>query len=485
VSETRVPARRVRARALFATLIAIVITFAVPAPTRAADEARWMFNPSVTVQVSLTIPDSSMEQISCDMGAERPYVPATFTMTYSKSGQPTRAYGPSEIKLKVKGQYGSFRCLPSGEKAGLKLKFPSGARPWGLKKLTLNNMVQDGSMVREVLSYEAFRSLGIAAPRTGFAQVTINGTYRGIFLNVETMDSVALPRWYPTTQHLYEGSYGSWWGDVSDAGSGHYEVDEGDEEIRTDLQTLLDTARNLDAGWYARMHPLADLEQMTKMWAGEWFLGHWDGYSQFITNNYYLHSDVGGRFTMMPWGTDQSFQWAERYDGAGAHFIFNGCVQDPICHGQYVDALANIASRWRGWLLSRRADTVYSFVTAESMGIADVKSFIAARPGEHAAWISTLPKTPRNLSVSSARGRTGTINVSWRKPSSAVEITGFALEYRLGTGAWTRVQLSRSTTSYVIRGLAGGRYTVQVRSLGESAISPAVMKGLPVPGTPP
>ncbi|MBM4185649.1 MAG: hypothetical protein FJ207_15755, partial [Gemmatimonadetes bacterium] len=272
-----------RDRALFATLVAFVIAFAGPAPAGAvspSDDAQWMFRPTVMVQVNLSIPDSSMEQISCDMGAERPYVPATFTMTYSKSGQPTRAYGPSEIKLKVKGQYGSFRCLPSGEKAGLKLKFPSGARPWGLKKLTLNNMVQDGSMVREVLSYEAFRSLGIAAPRTGFAQVTINGTYRGIFLNVETMDSVALPRWYPTTQHLYEGSYGSWWGDVSDAGSGHYEVDEGDEEIRTDLQTLLDTARNLDAGWYARMHPLADLEQMTKMWAGEWFLGHWDGYSQ-------------------------------------------------------------------------------------------------------------------------------------------------------------------------------------------------------------
>lgn len=435
-----------------------------------------MFDPAVMVQVSLTIPDSSMEQISCDMGAERPYVPATFTMTYAKRGQPTKTYGPSAITMKVKGQLGSFRCLPAGDKAALKLKFPSGARPDGLKKLTLNNMVQDGTMVSEVLAYEVFRSLGVAAPRTGYAQVTINGTYRGIFLNVETMDDVALPRWYPTTQHLYEGSYGSWWGDVGNAFSGHYEVDEGSDGVRTDLQTLLDTARNLDPGWYARMHPLADLEQMTRMWAAEWFLGHWDGYSQYITNNYYLHSDASGRFTMLPWGTDQAFQWADRYDGSGDHFIFNGCVQDPICHGQYVDALALIAGRWSGLKLDRRADTVYKFVAAESSGISDVKSFIAARPVEHAAWINTLPKSPSNLSASATRSRVGEIRSTWRKPSSSVPITGFALEYRLGTGAWTRVELSSTATSHTVTGLAAGSYTVRIRSLGDGLISPSVSR---------
>jgi hypothetical protein len=478
-----VTAYRVRVRALFATLVAVAITFASPAPTRAVDDAKWMFDPAVMVQVSLTIPDSSMEQISCDMGAERPYVPATFSMTYAKRGQPTKTYGPSAITLKVKGQYGSFRCLPAGEKAGLKLKFPSGARPDGLKKLTLNNMVQDESMVREVLSYEVFRSLGVAAPRTGYAQVSINGTYRGIFLNVETMDSVALTRWYPTTQHLYEGSYGaSWisWGDVGDAFSGHYEVDEGSEGVRTDLQTLLDTSRNLDPGWYARMHPLADLDQMTKMWAAEWFLGHWDGYSQFITNNYYLHSDASGRFTMMPWGTDQSFQWSERYDGASEHFIFNGCVQDPICSGMYVDALAFIESKWNGWKLDRRADTVYRIVAAESSGVAPIKEFVAARDDEHREWVATLPRIPSSVSVSTVRNRAGEIRATWKRPSLAVPITGYAVEYRAGSGAWTRTITAATSTSVTITGLSAGSYTVRVRSLSDGLQSPSATKTITV-----
>jgi len=475
--------RRVRVRALFATLVAIALTFAAPAPTRAVDDAKWMFDPSVMVQVNLTIPDSSMEQISCDMGAERPYVPATFSMTYTPRRGAAKSFGPWAITLKVKGQYGSFRCLPSGDKAGLKLKFPSGSRPDGLKKLTLNNMVQDESMVSEVLSYEAFRALGVAAPRTGYAQVTINGTYRGIFLNVETMDSVALPRWFPTTQHLYEGSYGAaWisWGDVADATSGHYEVDEGDEDDRTDLQNLLDTARDGSDGWYARMHPIADLDQMTKMWAAEWFLGHWDGYSQFVINNYYLHADGSGRFTMMPWGTDQAFQSANRYDGASEHYIFNGCVADPICGGMYVDALSFIESKWNGWRLDRRADTVYRVVAAESSGVALTKEFIAARDDEHRAWIATLPRIPSSLSTSTSRSRPGEIRVSWRRPSLAVPITGYAVEYRAGSGAWTRTTAAASSTSLTLTGLSAGSYTVRVRSLSDSLQSPSVSRSVTV-----
>jgi hypothetical protein len=177
---------------------------------------------------------------------------------------------------------------------------------------------------------------------------------------------------------------------------------------------------------------------------------------------------------MMPWGTDQSFQGADRYDGSADHYIFNGCVQDPICHGQYVDALALIAGKWRSWRLDRRADTVYKMVTTESYGVTDVKSFIAARPVEHAAWINSLPKVPTNLSATSTRSRAGELRVTWRKPTSVVPITGFALEYQLSTGAWTRVQLSSTTTSHTLTGLAAGRYNVRVRSLSDGLISPSI-----------
>ena len=115
------------------------------------------------------------------------------------------AYGPLAIGARLKGS-ASFR--PLSGKAAFKLKFAhsvKGQRFLGLKTLTLNNMVQDPSMVHEVLAYEAFRAVGIPAPRTGYAYLRVNGADYGVYLNVETPDNVFLPRWFASTGHLYEG----------------------------------------------------------------------------------------------------------------------------------------------------------------------------------------------------------------------------------------------------------------------------------------
>jgi spore coat protein CotH len=460
-----------------ALVLLSAVTLTVPT-ARAADEAAWMFDPLVMVDVNLTIPQTSMDQIPSNMDAERPYVPATFTMTYSVDGNVVKSYGPWGITLKVKGMYGSFRSLPNGEKAGLKLKFPSGRRPDGLKKFTLNNMVQDGTMVHEALSYEVFRAMGVAAPRTGYARVTINGVYFGIYLNLETPDTVSLPRWFPTTGHLYEGSYGGWWGDVGDAFSGHYEVDEGSEADRTDLQTLLDTARNTTPGWYARMEPIANLEQMTRMWACEWFTGHWDGYSQFITNNYYLHSDASGRFSMMPWGTDQTFTWANRFDESGDHFIFNNCMRDPIGRAMYTDALQEIAAIWEDLELESRADEIYQLVSSESGGVHDVKNFISARLNEHNAWIAKFPKPPASLTIRKSKPRVEgqTIKVYWEMgkgngKSKSAKSERCAVEYRSTTTPWTRINVKNDEEYVTLKNLPAGSYTVRIRAIGKQGDS--------------
>lgn len=437
--------------------------------------ASWMFDPSVVVDVNIELPQSSIDQLPTQMEQERLYVPATFTMTHTREDQLLRSYGPWEVTLKVKGMYGSFRNLPAGEKAGLKIKFPKGSRPDGLKKLTLNNMVQDGSMVREVLAYHVFREMGIAAPRTGYARVTINGVYYGIYLNLETMDDVALPRWYPETSHLYEGSYGNWWGDMADPFSGHYEVDEGDEEDRSDLAKLIEVSRSERKGWLARMNKVADLEQMAMMWACEWFTGHWDGYSQHLPNNYYLHADAKGRFTMLPWGTDQTFTWAARFNEAPEHFIFNNCLRDPIGRAMCTDALQILAARWEGLGLDEQALAAYASVASESQGIDDVRGFIVSRLQEHKAWAESLPNSPRSLVVKRG-GPQGKrwVDVSWRPAvysPTALGVIAYALEYRSEGGHWRRIYLGRTERKMRLSNLPLGNYEVRLRAVGWQGVS--------------
>jgi spore coat protein CotH len=135
-------------------------------------------------------------------------------------------------------------------------------------------MLQDMSMTREVLAYETFRASDVVAPRTGYAYVWLNGIDYGLHLNVETMDDVALKRAYgdfDDPQHLYEGPAEV---DLAPGSAGMYEVDEGDDGDLSDLEALITAANETSFGFSERMAPVADLEQMTRMWAVERYIAH-------------------------------------------------------------------------------------------------------------------------------------------------------------------------------------------------------------------
>ena len=54
-------------------------------------------------------------------------------------------------------------------------KYVEGQSFLGLEKMTLNNMVQDPSMIHEVLAYAIFRAFDVPCPRTGYATLRVNG----------------------------------------------------------------------------------------------------------------------------------------------------------------------------------------------------------------------------------------------------------------------------------------------------------------------
>ena len=186
-------------------LAAVALAGASPAAATEAPPgpAGWLFDPDAVVEIDLQLPQQTIEILEVDPEGE--YQPATFSLT--ADGQ---TYGPLEVGARLKGGIGSFR--PLTRKAAFKLKFDEfvdGQTFFGLEKLTLNNMVQDPTMIRETLAYEAFRSLGVPASRTGYAWLRVNGEPYGLYLNIEVLDSVSLPRWFGSTRHLYEGSYGT------------------------------------------------------------------------------------------------------------------------------------------------------------------------------------------------------------------------------------------------------------------------------------
>ena len=363
----------------------------------------WLFEPTAVHEIFLTVPQASLDALAAD---PRTYVPASFALKAAGV-----RYRPYEVGVRLKGD-SSFRPLTA--KAAFKIKFNhvvKGQRFHGLRHLTLNNMIQDRSMVREAVAYEAFRAAGLPASRSGYAFVRVNGAAYGLYANVETVDAEMLrkwPAWFPSTRHLYEGETHD---DVVPPMAAQLKVDEGDPSDRGDLEALVGALANTAAPYSQRLAPVADLAQLTRFWAVEKYLGHEDGYSG-NPNNYYLHSDEAGRFRMLPSGLDKTLSDRVPYGptrstrpqasssaGDEGGRLFTSCVVEPACKQLYLAAVADVRRRMPGLRLESRVDAIAAALrpwqaldprlehppalTEET--VARARAFLASRSSDH-AW---------------------------------------------------------------------------------------------------
>jgi hypothetical protein len=415
--------RTLRASFLVLLIAAFGTVFAQAA---VAYDAAEMYDPGEVVFIDLTLSDQAETELEDEPGE---YVPGTFSLTRSSDGTPAgEGVAPvlpaRPVEVRLKGSVGgSFREIT--EKAGFKLKFKKEDAFLGLRKMTLNNMVQDPSMVHETLAYAAFRATGVPASRTGFAFVRLNGEDIGVYLNLENLDDIGLTRIFGSpfdkkTQHLYEGERGD---DLVPGGAADFEIDEGGDETG-DLEALIDAVNDGGSSpLSARVASHAELIEMGRMWAVEKYIEHWDGYAGHTDqtqaenrerpNNYYLYSDPTGRFQMLPWGTDQTWRPTAAipgrkvtFDGPGGVF-FNKCLNDQECFRAYWAGL-NLATHTipgldPGALAEETADLLAPWQEEErdkgrpepdadeageiEDGVEETLDFIAARQAEAQAWL--------------------------------------------------------------------------------------------------
>lgn len=64
-------------------------------------------------------------------------------------------------------------------------EYVDGQTAFGLQSFVLNNMLGDYTYMKEYISYDLMREVGVAAPYFGFAQIKVNGEDWGLYLAVE------------------------------------------------------------------------------------------------------------------------------------------------------------------------------------------------------------------------------------------------------------------------------------------------------------
>lgn len=100
--------------------------------------------------------------------------------------------GKGNTSLTQVEQYGNSRY-------SFKLEFDhydNALNYYGLDKLSLNNLIQDNTMLKDYLCYQLMGSFGVDAPLCCFVYITVNGENWGLYLAVEGVEESFLQRNY-------------------------------------------------------------------------------------------------------------------------------------------------------------------------------------------------------------------------------------------------------------------------------------------------
>lgn len=355
-----------KSRSLLALIMLSMTGSLLTAPTVSAatsyvegtDSAAAMFDPLKVSNFSLQMSDADFESlrypnVSWDNEGDW----RETRMSFKMSG---KSYGPYNVGVHLKGAWGSWRDV-SG-KAAFKIKMDAFVKDqslFGQKLLTLNNMVQDSSYIHEVITYRLFRKLGIPSPRTGYANVTLNGINYGLHLNVETMNKQLLERWGITSNHLYKGAVPHF-PDLYPGSEWAFAVESGSQTNYSDLTNFM-AIQNLNGEqWWSEMSKVTNMELLTLGWASEIFAGHWDGYA-INRNNYFINFDKSGQVSFLPWGVDQTWGGAIDYSGSPA-LLPNKCWAYEPCSETYRQSMAKVARVAKSLDLNNMASLVSSAI---------------------------------------------------------------------------------------------------------------------------
>ena len=212
------------------------------------------------------------------------------------------------VEMHLKGAIGSFR--PIDENPALTLSFAKHGGPafHGLKKISLNNSVQDGALVSEKFSRELFRKAGVPAPRVGYATVRLNGRDLGVYLLVEGYNRQFLQPHFNPDGNLYDGGLGK---EISTDGTQPVNSGRAPKD-QSRLKDLVAAAEEPDLdSCFRRLEAVVDMDRFVSTLALDVLINNWDGYA-LGRNNYRMFHDLdSNRIIFLPHGLDQTFQGAE------------------------------------------------------------------------------------------------------------------------------------------------------------------------------
>lgn len=210
----------------------------------------------------------------------------------------------------------------SATKPGLLVRFnryDAGQTFAGQTSLVLDNLTQDPSGLKEVLSMQLFRRLGLPAPRETFVRLYVNNTYLGLYAAVEDIAPPFLERTFGESRGtLYEYDWTfEYRFEYRGSSLDQYSMFKPQTNTTASTFDLYDPVERMvraasdapDDGFAAAMQPFLDLPAAARHFAVENFLSDDDGWLGYWgMNNFYLYrAPSTTRFQIIAWDKDYTF----------------------------------------------------------------------------------------------------------------------------------------------------------------------------------
>ncbi|WP_224367473.1 CotH kinase family protein [Hyalangium versicolor] len=166
----------------------------------------------------------------------------------------------------------------------------------GLRHLNLEANPYLAAPVRDRLGMWLMREAGLKAPRVNHARVFLNGSYLGLYQNIEAIDKEFLEDHFDDPEgNLYKEGW------VLETNE-----EENDQEHLWALEDLIDHEKLTGdhSGFYAALGGMMDVPEVLRLMAAETVLPTSDNFSNGSWNYYYYDDPGTGRFMVLPWDFD-------------------------------------------------------------------------------------------------------------------------------------------------------------------------------------
>lgn len=264
---------------------------------------------------------------------------------------------------------------------------------YGLDKLSLNNIIQDNTYMKDYLVYQMMNEFGVDAPLCSYAYITVNGEDWGLYLAVEGVEDSFLQRNYGNDYgELYkpdsmsfgggrgngkEFSFGDSTGGMGSSDVKLQYIDEDEDSYsnifdnaKTDItnadkERLIESLRILSSG--ENIETVVDIEEVIRYFVVHNFVCNGDSYTGSMIHNYYLYEE-DGKLSMIPWDYNLAFG---TFQGGNASEEVNAPIDSPVSSGSMEDRpMVN-------WIFSNEEYTnLYHKYFSEFLDSVDIENLI-------------------------------------------------------------------------------------------------------------